>query len=81
MKNNYLYYTLILIPFVIVCLLLYKGYTTLFIWGLLFYALIYRPITDSYRLVARGNIARSDMWRIFVPIYSLKWHWFCYFKK
>jgi len=69
MKNLFVFYLLILIPFGIILWLnnadLIDGMT--FAGLLLFYALIYRTFTDGKKLVDKNIIAKKDIWKMIIP--------------
>ena len=69
MKNTFLYYLLIIIPIVT---LVYMVRTELIgtTWRVIYffsYLLIYRPLTDFYRLKSKGILKNKDFWRVFIP--------------
>jgi hypothetical protein len=80
MKNHALYYSAILLPLILLGYALYSDHMTLFVWGILIYVLIYRPFTDGFRLISRGIIRKDELWKVFIPLYKLKWQWYCYFR-
>ena len=75
MKNSIIYYSLILIPLGALVLLARTGSWNLeFTIGILAYGLLYRPITDFYRLKSRKPNSEVTLLKFFViPLYSLKW--------
>jgi hypothetical protein len=77
MKNTLIYYLVILIPVPIMIWLVLTDKTLWFVISLLFYALVFRPITDSYRLIKKEAIRKKDIWKLFVPFYGRT----IYFKK
>lgn len=78
MKNNAVYYPIIIIPLILILYALYLHQTNLFAGGILAYVLVYRPLTDGYRLISRGILQKSDRWKMFIPLYNLKWQRHCY---
>jgi len=54
MKSTALYYILIIIPLMLAAYLVFAGFQTGFIISLAMYVLIYRPVTDYYRLKSKG---------------------------
>ena len=81
MKNTYAYYLAILLPLIPVILMAYVHHT-IYAWVPLFliYALIYRPLIDGMRLIQKGVIRKSEIWKLFVPIfYRSKWFKQLYF--
>ena len=69
MKSKLLYYLAITIPLLTLGLL-YKIETldsTWFFILVLVYALIYRTYTDGKRLVEKGIIKETDIWKMVIP--------------
>jgi uncharacterized membrane protein len=56
LKNTFLYYIAISIPFAGLIYLAKTGSNTAFVICLLVYVFIYRPLTDRHRLLAKGVI-------------------------
>jgi hypothetical protein len=73
MKNLAVYYFVILAPLVAILFTLKERNGTFAIL-LLIYALVYRPLTDGYRLYVKGLITRKEIGNMFIPFYyRAKW--------
>jgi hypothetical protein len=83
MRNIYIYYIAILVPLIVIILIrLTYGSDSLFAILLLIYALIYRPVTDSIRLIKKKVIQKGEIWKIFIPFFwRTKWFKELYFSK
>jgi hypothetical protein len=79
MRNLLVYYLVIAIPLIALATLLFKGYKTVFFCGLIVYALLYRPLTDGFRLIALKKIEKQDLKKLFIPFWRLKWFKNLYF--
>ena len=79
MKHNAVYYSAITLPLILIGYALWKHQISLFVWGILLYVLVYRPLTDGFRLISRKVIRKDELWKMFIPVYNLKWQWYCYF--
>ncbi|MFZ4457218.1 MAG: hypothetical protein ACOYOT_13465 [Bacteroidales bacterium] len=66
MKNIFVYYLFILVPFAVI-LYLMRSENELGAWLLMVYALVYRPITDGARLVQKGIIMWIEVPKLFIP--------------
>jgi len=66
MGNIYFYYTAILSPLAILLFLMRMNYLNswLFIILIIAYSLIYRTYVDGLRLVSKGIIEKSDIWKM-----------------
>ena len=66
MRNIYLYYIAILFPLAILLFLMKMDYLNswLFIILIFAYSLIYRTYIDGLRLVSKGVIEKSDIWKM-----------------
>jgi len=66
MRNIYLYYIAILFPLAILLFLMKMHYLNswLFIILIFAYSLIYRTYIDGLRLVSKGIIEKSDIWKM-----------------
>lgn len=69
MKNLFIYYLVILVPFAAFPLLLKTGHGTLAVACFLFYAFIYRSLTDGYRLIRKGVLKKGELWKMFIPFW------------
>ena len=69
MKNLFVYYLAILLPFGGLFWLLRTNLVDSGITLVLFfaYALVYRPWTDGSRLAAKGILEKKDRWRMLLP--------------
>jgi hypothetical protein len=72
MKQIIFYYLTILAPIPLLVWLVDfdKG---LFMVFLLIYAIIYRPLTDGYRLLTKGVINRKKLWIMFTGYGNIKY--------
>jgi len=73
MKKLLIYYFIILVPIPFIGLLAYMKYSTLFAISILIYALVYRPFIDCFKLLRLGFIRKTDVWKVFIPFWSMKW--------
>ena len=66
MGNIYFYYTAILSPLAILLFLMRMNYldSWLFIILIIAYSLIYRTYVDGLRLVSKGILEKSDIWKM-----------------
>ncbi len=69
MKKLFLYYFIILIPLPIMVWLVESNMTKEFVILLLFYALIYRPLTDGCKLFLTEVVKKNEFWKMFIPFY------------
>jgi len=75
MKNTFLYYLAITIPFGIIVWMIRNqtislGYLTLLFFS---YLLVYRPYIDGKRLVAKNKIDKKDIWKMILPGNQIKY--------
>lgn len=68
-RNRITFWLLCIIPFYFVFLLGQYYGPTWFVFSLMFYAAIYRPILAIYRLLQLGLIEKKDAWKLFIPFY------------
>lgn len=73
MKNTFLFYLIIVLPLVLLLYLAVEGYSMGFAIGIIVYALIYRPLTDYFRLKSKRNKEDVPLARFFIPFYSIRW--------
>lgn len=66
-KNRVLYWLLAIIPLAAIALSGRVIGSIFFMFFLLFYTFVYRPLLDTQRLMALGQIEEKDAWRFFVP--------------
>lgn len=70
MKNLIIYYFAILLPMPL--LILSAQIDSVMFTILLFFYIIYRGIIDGKRLIEKGVIPKSDLWKmICIPLYSM----------
>ncbi|HLO57338.1 MAG TPA: hypothetical protein VK179_01220 [Bacteroidales bacterium] len=81
MKNLFIYYVVILLPLAVLIWVAFLGYYLYFGIGILIYALLYRPLTDGLRLVAKGKIKKQEIGKAFIPFWTVKWFKSLYFSK
>ncbi len=72
MKNLFVYWLLIILPLLIACVIYfqYKGSSWLYV--ILIYVFLYRPIIDGWRLYNLDLIQQRDFWKLLLPFYRLK---------
>ena len=61
------YYLQIILPLVI--LFWFIKVPEIFVIGILFYGLIYRPLIDGIRLIQIGSMEKRERGRLFIPFY------------
>lgn len=66
-KNRVRYWLLAVIPLAAVALSGRLIGSSFFVLLLFFYTFVYRPLLDTQRLMALGQIEEKDAWRFFVP--------------
>lgn len=68
MKNLITYYIIILAPLLLI-ILLRTGINNapIFAGLILFYAFVYRTITDGIRLSQKNVIPKKDIWKLIIP--------------
>lgn len=49
-----------------------------FVVGLLFFALIYKPLIDYSRLKSLGLVDKRDFGKFFLPFWSIRLRWKCF---
>ena len=83
MKNLVKYYFLILSPIFVIIYLSKNDLisSSLFIFLIFFYALIYRTYFDGKRLFDKGLITKKDIWKIIIPGKRFEYFGELYFKK
>ncbi|WP_010230181.1 hypothetical protein [Gillisia marina] len=66
MKNIYFYYCALILPFAILILLMNNKYINswVFFGLIIFYTVVYRTYIDGLRLVSKGIIKKSEIWKI-----------------
>jgi len=70
MKNTVVYYLAIITPLILIAYLFVGNYKTHFVFSLLAYVLVYRPVIDYLRLKSKGeNIKFTE---IYHPLIHLK---------
>ena len=80
LKNIFVFYIIILVPFlVIIFLIITKQEIGTYL--LLGYALVYRPITDGCRLYQKGIIKLNEIPKLYNPIFFSKHIKKLYFEK
>ena len=74
MKNIFLYYLAIIIPFAAIVYLAKTDFDSEWLVALLvFYAFIYRTFTDYSRLVSKNIMHKNDFWKLLIPGSRLKY--------
>jgi len=82
MKNLFIFYLVtIFIPIPILIWFALNEMNDLFVISLLVYALLYRPIFDYLRLKGKVKADNNNMWKFFIPFWSLKWFKSLYLNK
>jgi len=67
------YIALIIFPFPILFWINEEVGSNAFVISLFIYALMYRPVLDSIRLIDRGILSKSKFWKPFIPFWSVKY--------
>jgi hypothetical protein len=69
MKNLFVYYVAIILPFAALIYLPIANYmsSSWAIGFILAYVFIYRPIIDVWRLISKNVIAKKDIWKTYMP--------------
>lgn len=80
MKNLLVYYFQILLPLPLIYWSASTHRTSFFISLLIFY-LIYRCITDYYRLLNKKLINKNDLLKTLIPFWNMKFFKEMYFEK
>jgi len=82
MKNLFVYYLVaFLIPIPVLFLVMKTQPANLSVSLFFFYILIYRGITDSFRLIQKGTIRNKDIWKMFVGFGHIAWFKELYLEK
>ena len=73
MKNIVVYYLVIIVPLLGLFFAAREQWMSgwAFFVSILFYALVYRTLTDGARLIQKGIISRRDMRKLFLPGWRL----------
>ncbi len=79
MKQLLIYYFQILLPIPLLVSLANISSIS-FVVGLILYVLIYRPLVDGYRLLSKGIISKNEFFKIFIPLWRLKYFTELYFE-
>ncbi len=66
MRNIYFYYCALILPFAVLMLLMKINYinTWVFFGLIIFYTAVYRTYIDGLRLMSKGIIKKSEIWKI-----------------
>jgi hypothetical protein len=83
MKKLFIYYLTILLPLGILIWLSKTDLinSTLFVFLLFFYALIFRTYVDGKRLADRNIIPKKDIWKMIIPGKRIEYFKELYLKK
>ena len=75
MKNSLIYYLTIFIPLLVLYVLIKSDSIepSIFVLLILFYALVYRGISDYYRLISRNAIEKREFWKLLIPGSRIKY--------
>lgn len=65
------FWILVIIPLAALLLALHYDYEKTFFFGLIIYAIVYRPILNIVRLLQLRKISRKDIWKFFIPFYDV----------
>ncbi len=76
LKNVFVYYCLILLPMLFFALGIKFQFITsaTFVFGLLFYSLVYHPAVSGLRLLALNQITKKQFWNNFIPGWNWKYY-------
>ena len=68
------FWLLVILPLVGLFQALNCGDRYTFFWGLIIYAIVYRPILNFLRLLELEKISKRDIWKMFIPFwYDVKY--------
>lgn len=81
MKNLIFYYSAILIPLAFIFWTANAGHTTWFAILIVTYAIPYRLLVDSIRLVNKKIIKWNESWKLLIPWFYYDYFSELYFKK
>jgi hypothetical protein len=82
MKSLFSYYFFaIILPVSIFYLFIKLDQSKLFVIFLLFYAIIYRPFIDGYKLLRKKKITKKELWKLVIGYGHIKWFKDLYLKK
>lgn len=73
MKNLFVYWVLIITPLLFDCLFYFQYKSSLWVYILLIYFLLYRPLIDGIRLHSLGLLKLGDSWKLLLPFYRWKY--------
>ena len=81
MKQLLVYYTIIILPFTILCYCFRKNMIgdDWFLISFLFYAFVYRTYIDYTRLRSKNVIEKNHFWKLFIPGFRIKYFTALYF--
>ena len=80
MKNLFYYYLAILLPFPFLIWAVVEKKNILFSVLIIVYFL-YRGVVDANRLISLGIMEKKDFFKIYIPLWQLKYFKSLYFKK
>ncbi len=75
------FYFLILLPIPFIFFLAKLGDTFMFFSFIGLYVFIYRPYIEGNKLMKKGIVEKKDIWKIYVPFYSLYYFDDIFFRK
>jgi hypothetical protein len=83
MKDIVNFYAAIFFPIILIASLAKNGAvdSTIFCFLLLIYCLVYRPLISGLRLLGLGVIKKSEIFKPFIPFWSMKYYSLIYFNK
>ncbi len=67
------FWLLVIFPLVGLLQALKCGDDYTFFYGLIIYAIVYRPVLHVIRLLDLKKISRREIWKMFIPFYDIKY--------
>ncbi len=83
MRNIFLFYIFLLIPFAMALSALKLGYlqANSFVLFMAIYFFIYRPPICGLRLIQSKKISKQELWKNFIPFWNDRYWVFLFFNK
>lgn len=73
LKGAIVFWLLVIVPLAGLFLALEWYGKSAFFFGLIIYAIVYRPVLNIVRLLQLKKISRKDIWKFFIPFYDIKY--------
>jgi len=74
-----LYWFFVLVPIAMIILAYYELQNNCWVIFLLVYVIVYRPLLDGMRLVKLNLINKSEVWKLLIPFYRIRFFKQLYF--